>query len=233
MFPSGIIALFSILLLIRPPLFFNSISLKHFILTVFLLKIDYFIYRILFRHIDQSFIFHSIFTGVIIFILIKMVSSFKDLKIKTSISKSFILAFGVSVITSMLLGLVPINHFWPIPDSDLNFSLIAELAFSDLSSEFIDISYLLLEFIFLFFYGKALVLKIASNKGSALDIKRISRSINIQKYLFIALLFIFFVSYLMNLANFQPLFTLSYICYLTAITANIYTTYKTDFNYVG
>ena len=162
-----------------------------------------------------------------------MVKTKETENLKVSSSKSFILGFAACVLTSMLLGLAPINHFWPIPDSDLSFSLMAGLFFSESSKEFIGILYLLIEFISLFFYGKFLAIQIVLNNGDAIDIKRISNLIKIQKYLFMALLFIFFVTHLMNLASFQPLFALSYISYLIVIIANIYMTLKTDFKYVG
>ncbi len=233
MFPSGIIILFSLAFLKRNSLFLGSISLKYLVLAVLLLKVDYFIYFGFFEYGNQTFIFHSIFTGIIILTLIKAIPSLNPDKFKVSIFKSFTLGFSISVLCSMLLGFIPINHFWPIPDSDLSFSLLASLFFSTLSTELIIILYLSIEFVSLFVYGKVLILKIASNKGNGLDIKRASILIKIQKYLFMALLFIFFVTYSMNLSSFQSLFNLSYISYLIVIVANSYMTLKTDFSYVG
>ena len=235
MLPVGVSALISILFLkrrFRDSL--NPLFVKYFIIALFIPKIDcslyFFLSSINFGN-TYHFIFHSVFTGLFSFGLVYFFSEYKkniNLKI---ISKAALSGFFLSILLSILFNILPINHFWPILDKDLEFSFLSSFLFNQNSFSLIIPIYLILELLSLILYGKVLILKLIQNKGTAIEILRISKLIRFQKYLFIIFLVIFFVIYTMSLLILSFYVAIFSIFYLFIILLNIYITFKTNLIY--
>ena len=235
MLPVGISALISILFLkSRFNKSLDASFIKYLIITLLILRLDYAIYFFLNSFIEQSFnyhfLLHSVFVGLLVFAFLRFFSEHRKSAYLKRISQAVLSGFLLSILAALLFSLISINHFWPIIDKDLNFSILSNLFFNANQIENLILIYFALELISLIVYGRFLVLKLVSNKSSAIDIKRVLKSIKFQKYLFIIFLIIFFVIYNMNLQSINFYITAISLFYLFVITINIYVTFKTSFN---
>ena len=235
MLPVGVSALISILFLkSRFNQSFSPSFIKYLIITLLIIKIDYAVYIFLDSSITQNFdyyfLLHSIFIGLLIFAFLHAFSEYKKSAHLKHISQAVLFGFLLNILLSLLFNLFSINHFWPIVDKDLNFSMLDNFFLNSNSTKRLTLIYFVLEFASLMLYGKLLALKLISNKCPALDIKRILKLIKFQKHLFIIFLIIFFVIYTMNLQSINLYISIISAFYLFVITINIYTTFKTNFN---
>ena len=231
---TGIFALLSILLFkkIHTP---THLFLKFFIIALIFPNFDYAINIIsIFMRLDfKSSIFHSFFAITLISTLFYMYSEYKkDSKYKT-ISKAILLGFLTHLFISSIISLDPLNYFWPIPDRDLEFSLMNKiLAIKNYSVAKIMLFFCLFELYFLILYGRYLALRLLKNQCSALDLQRIQRLTKIEKNVFIIFLIIFFVIYFMNSLSISLFLTTFSIYYLFVLSSNIYVTFKINFKLI-
>ena len=213
----------------------NHLFLKFFIIALILPSFESAINIItIFIPLEfKSSIFHSFFSITLISAIFYAYAEYKKNPQYKLISKAFFLGLSTHLLISLGLSLDPINYFWPIPDKDLEFSLMYNVLGIHLQSTSKIILLLsLLELYFLIIYGKFLILKLVKNKSPALDIHRIQRLLKLEKNLFIIFLIIFFVIYFMNTLPISLFLTTFSICYSFILLFNIYVTYKTNFRLI-
>ena len=231
---TGIFALFFIIVL-KKNNSLNHLFLKFFIIALFLPNFDYAINMIaIFMNLEfNSSVFHSFFAITLISAIFYTYAEYKKDSQYKLISKAFFLGLSAHLAISLALTLDPINYFWPIPDKDLEFSLMHNILGIHLqSTDKIILPLSLLELYFLILYGKFLILKLLKNKSPALDIQRIQRLLKLEKNLFIIFLIIFFVIYFMNILPISLFLTTFSIYYSFILLFNIYVTYKTNFRLI-
>ncbi len=209
----------------------KNIFIKPFIMGFFYAAIGYHLNTLLSRTDNLNFLFlNSIFLVICICIFIYTYAEYKKNNEHKIIAKRFLLGFAAHSFLGYLIWPENLNVFWPIKDSELAFSLFNSLLSGDeLMYRKVCLAYLSIEFVSLHFYGKFLVSKLLIGSGSAEDISRVSRFLKIQRYVFTAVLFIFFVTYGMQRLDLDVFFIFSSMLYLVILSYCTYVNYKTNF----
>ncbi len=209
----------------------KNIFIKPFIMGFFCAAIGYHLSTLLSRIGNLNFLFlNSIFLITCICMSSYIYAEYKKNNRHKIIAKHFLLGFMVHSFLGYLIWPENLNVFWPIRDSELTFSLFNSLLSGDeLMYDKICLAYLSIEFISLHFYGKFLVSKLLTGSGSAEDISRVGRFLKIQRYVFSAVLFIFFVTYGMQRLNLDVFFVFLSMLYLPTLSYCTYVNYKTNF----
>ena len=230
MFPVGLSILLSLFFLNTKFYDFKKpIYTKTFITTLLILKIDFSLF-FLSNSTEYPFLLNSFFIVILIFIVLRFFSEYLNRSDLYIISKAIFFASLVNIITSLIFSIISINHFWPILDNDLKFSLFTHL-FPDNGGMFFFASiYIITELLFLIICSNYLMFKLIENKGSGIQIRKLSSLIKAKKYLFIIFLGIFFVVYTMNISQMNNYLTVLSISYLFVLSYSILTILKTDLN---
>ena len=210
----------------------NPAFIKCFVGTALILRIDYALYFLLHSNfnskIEYYFILHSLFVAFFIFLILGFFSEFyKKAHLKNN-AKTILASFLFSILISVISNIVPVNHFWPIFDNDLKFSLLSAFFFNDIYLDLAVPLFITLEVFSLILCSEILIMNTISINGSAKNIKKISILAKIQKYLFMIYLVIFFVIYGMNFLNINSYSTFFLVSYLISIFLNLYVLLKTE-----
>ena len=230
MFPVGLSILLSLFFLNTKFYYFEKpIYTKVFITTLLILKIDFLLF-FLSNSKEYPFLLNSLFIVILIFIALRIFSEYLNMPDLYIISKAIFFASFINIITSLIFSIISINHFWPILDNDLKFSLFSHL-FPDNGEMFFFASiYIISELLSLIIFSNYLMFKLIGNKSSGKQIRKLSSLIKAKKYLFIIFLGIFFVVYTMNISQMNNYLTVLSAFYLFVLLYSILTILKTDLN---
>ena len=230
MFPVGLSILLSLFFLNTKFYDFEKpIYTKVFITTLLILKIDFLLF-FLSNSTEYPFLLNSLFIVILIFIALRIFSEYLNMPDLYIISKAIFSASFINIITSLIFSIISINHFWPILDNDLKFSLFSHLFPNSERMFFFASIYIISELLSLIIFSNYLMFKLISNKSSGIQIRKLSSLIKAKKYLFIIFLGIFFVVYTMNISQMNNYLTVLSASYLFVLSYSILTILKTDLN---
>ena len=230
MFPVGLSILLSLFFLNTKFYDFEKpIYTKVFITTLLILKIDFLLF-FLSNSKEYPFLLNSLFIVILIFIALRIFSEYLNMPDLYIISKAIFSASFINIITSLIFSIISINHFWPILDNDLKFSLFSHLFPNSERMFFFASIYIISELLSLIIFSNYLMFKLIANKSSGIQIRKLSSLIKAKKYLFIIFLGIFFVVYTMNISQMNNYLTVLSASYLFVLSYSILTILKTDLN---
>ena len=230
MFPAGLSILLSVYFLntklcdFERPLFNRA-----FISALLILKIDFCLFCLT-NSTKYPFLINSLFIVILIFIVLRFFSDYLSRPYLYTISKGILFASLINILTSLIFSIIGINHFWPILDNDLKFSLFNHFFINETKIFFFASMYFIIELLSLILFSNYIIFKLISNKSPGIQIKRLSNLIKVNKYLFIIFLSIFIVFYDMNISQMNIyLTTLTSSCLFTLLY-NVIIMLKTDLN---
>lgn len=225
MFP---ISLFALILLKTSKKNISSSSIISAIFFLFLFKFDY----VLFLMSDELYfnpLLNSFFLNVLIILSLNIFIYFFNSNLLLGINKGLIYATIFNIIQSMLFNIKPINLFFPIMDSDLNFSLFDYLYKSQIDFFFIFIYYAI-EFFFIVIYKDFILRSLILAKAKASVVNRFYYIGKIIKIINFSVIMGISIMYFYD-GNFsRDVFILSSFCISIHLLISVYMTYTLNFS---
>ena len=178
---------------------------------------------------------HSIFTLIILLYMFFIASIIIKKNHTKGPAKAVFIGALIHIILDIFFSITALNPFWPIIDPMLKVSFFKHFNVFFANKDYYQLYVLHIysfEFLFLFFYGKALTEIMLKNRNEASLINKIGFWSKAQLNLFLFFLSLSFVTYKTNICNTEVFFM--FFCIFTGISiiSAIKIIYKSNFNII-